>query len=78
MAQRVVAALLDLGGQYRGRRVLVVTHGGPIRAMRAACGDDSAAQPAAGNGEVEEIVVRDGYMRRIHSTCGGLHEQVQG
>jgi probable phosphoglycerate mutase len=78
MAQRVVAALLDLAGQHQGRRLLVVTHGGPMRAMRAACGADSAAQPAAANGEIDEIVVRDGSMRRIHSTCGGLHEQVQG
>src|SRR5262249_51966386 len=78
MADRVVSALLELGVRHPGRRVLVVTHGGPIRAVLAACGLDSRSEPAARNGDVDEIAVLDGRMRWIHSTRGGLHEQVQG
>ncbi len=78
MAERVVAAILELGGRHPGRRALVVTHGGPIRAVLSACGIDPRTRPGARNGEVEEIAVRDGRMRWIHSTRGGLHEQVQG
>jgi broad specificity phosphatase PhoE len=78
MGERVVAALLDLAARYSDRRVLVVTHGGPVRATLAACGVDVRATPGARNGDVEEIAIRDGRMRRIHSTRGGLHQQVQG
>jgi len=70
MAERVVAALLDLADRHSGHRVLVVTHGGPLRATLAACGRDMRTVPAAGNGEVVEIAVRDGRMRRIKSTRG--------
>jgi broad specificity phosphatase PhoE len=78
MAERVVSALLDLGARYPGRRVLVVSHGGPIRAALAACGLDARSEPAARNGDIDELAVRDGRMRWIHSTRGGLHQQVQG
>jgi broad specificity phosphatase PhoE len=64
MAERVVAALLELGDRHAGQRVLVVTHGGPLRAALAACGSDMRTVPAVGNGEIEEIAVRDGRMRR--------------
>jgi probable phosphoglycerate mutase len=64
MAERVVAALLDLADRHAGQRVLVVTHGGPLRATLAACGGDMRTVPAVGNGEIEEIAVRDGRMRR--------------
>jgi len=78
MAERVVAALLDVAERHHGRGVLVVTHGGPIRAVLAACGADIRSRPGARNGQLEEIAVRDGRMRWIHSTRGGLHQQVQG
>jgi broad specificity phosphatase PhoE len=78
MANRVAAALFDLAARYPGRRVLVVTHGGPVRATLAACGVDPRTAPGARNGDVEEIAVRDGRMLRIHSTRGGLHQQIQG
>jgi probable phosphoglycerate mutase len=78
MAQRVVSALLNVAERHAGQRVLVVSHGGPVRATLAACGVDTRAVPSVQNGDVEEIVVRDGRMRRIHSTRGGLHQQVQG
>jgi probable phosphoglycerate mutase len=67
MADRVVAALLDLAARYPGRRVLVVTHGGPVRAALAACGVDVRAAPGVQNGDVEEIAIRGGRMRRIHT-----------
>jgi broad specificity phosphatase PhoE len=63
MAERVVAALLDLADRHAGQRVLVVTHGGPLRAALAACGGDMRTVPAVGNGDIEEIAVRDGRMR---------------
>jgi broad specificity phosphatase PhoE len=63
MAERVVAALLELADRHAGQRVLVVTHGGPLRATLAACGGDMRTVPAVGNGEIEEIAVRDGRMR---------------
>jgi len=76
MAERVVSALHDLGAVYPGRRVLVVTHGGPIRAALAACGLDTGSEPAVRNGDVDEISVRDGRMRWMHSTRGGLHQLI--
>src|SRR5262245_34240054 len=35
LGERVVPALLDLAEQHDGERILVVTHGGPIRAVAA-------------------------------------------
>jgi broad specificity phosphatase PhoE len=78
MAERVVSALLEIAERLAGRRVLVVTHGGPVRATLAACGVDMQTVPGIGNGDIEEIAIRDGRMRRIHSIRGGLHQQVQG
>jgi broad specificity phosphatase PhoE len=77
MAKRVVSSLLEIAARHRGQRVLVVTHGGPVRATLAACGVDMRTAPGVANGDVEEIAVRDGQMRRIHSTRGGLHQQVE-
>jgi broad specificity phosphatase PhoE len=43
MAERVLAALRDIAGRHRRERVLVVTSGGPIRAVEAhLCGADQA------------------------------------
>jgi broad specificity phosphatase PhoE len=78
MAARVVAALLEIGGRDRDGPVLVVTHGGPVRAVLTACGVEVRERPIVGNGDIEEIAIRDGRMRWIHSTRGGLHQQVQG
>jgi probable phosphoglycerate mutase len=63
MAARVVSALGEIAERRVGHRVLVVTHGGPIRATLAACGVDMRMIPAARNGDVEQIAVRDGRMR---------------
>ena len=35
LGERVVAALLELAGRHHGELILVVTHGGPIRAAHA-------------------------------------------
>jgi broad specificity phosphatase PhoE len=78
MAERVVTALLEIAGLYSDERVLVVTHGGPVRVVLTACGVDRDERPSVGNGDVDEIAIRDGRMRWIHSTRGGLHQQVQG
>jgi broad specificity phosphatase PhoE len=78
MGARVVAALLEIADRDPDGRVLVVTHGGPIRATLAACGEDPRARPAVRNGDIDEILVRDGRMRWLHSIRGGLHKQVQG
>src|SRR5262249_57811378 len=58
MAERVVAALLDLAGQHPGLLLLVVTHGGPIRAMLAACGLESRAQTTDRIGAADQTVAR--------------------
>jgi probable phosphoglycerate mutase len=63
MAARVVSALGEIAERLAGHCVLVVTHGGAIRAALAACGVDMRSVPAVRNGEVEQIAVRDGRMR---------------
>jgi broad specificity phosphatase PhoE len=77
MGERVVEALLAIaaGGSSRA---LVVTHGGPMGAVWLACGGTRATWRQAGNCDLDEIAVRDGRMRWIDSTRGGLHQQVQG
>jgi probable phosphoglycerate mutase len=65
MAERVVSSLLEIAESHPGRRVLVVTHGGPVRATLAACGLDVRTAPGVQNGDVQEIAVRDGRMRRV-------------
>ena len=62
MAERVVSSLLEIAARHPRRRVLVVTHGGPVRAVLAACGVDMRTAPAVGNGDVQEIAVQNGRM----------------
>ena len=78
MSRRVVTALLGIAAQHPGERILVVSHGGPLRAVAAACGLEPGSHPNARNGDVAEIAVREGLMRWLDSTRGGLHEQIQG
>jgi uncharacterized phosphatase len=63
VARRVVAALLRIAESHPGGRVLVVSHGGPLRAALAHCGVDPAG--AIGNGQVARIAVRDGLLRQV-------------
>jgi broad specificity phosphatase PhoE len=68
MGARVVAAVLRLAARHPGQTVLVVTHGGSIRACRAtAAGLDYAASRIAAIGsmancEVAELHVADGRL----------------
>ena len=78
MRMRVVEALHRIAAAHAGERVLVVTHGGPMSSTWLACEGERAAWVRAGNCDVDEIAVLDGRMRWIHSTRGGLHQQIQG
>ena len=68
MGERVVAAVLRLATRHPGQTVLIVTHGGSIRACRAtAAGLDYAASRVSAIGsmancEVTELHVADGRL----------------
>jgi probable phosphoglycerate mutase len=68
MGERVVAAVLRLAARHHRQTVLIVTHGGSIRACRAtAAGLDYAASRVAAIGsmancEVAELHVADGRL----------------
>ena len=68
MGERVVAAVLGLAARHPGETVLIVTHGGSIRACRAtAAGLDYAASRVAAIGsmancEVAQLHVADGRL----------------
>jgi probable phosphoglycerate mutase len=70
MGERVVAAVLRLAARHPGETVLIVTHGGSIRACRAtAAGLDYAASRVSAIGsmancEVAELHVADGRLAR--------------
>jgi broad specificity phosphatase PhoE len=78
MAARVEAAVLSIAATDTDSRLLVVTHGGPLRALWTAAGGQRPAWVNAGNCDLDEVVVERGQMRWIHSSRGGLHQQVQG
>jgi broad specificity phosphatase PhoE len=70
MSARVVAALLELATANDGARLLVVSHGGPIRAAAAAADGVSYAEarrrsPVVGNATVLELAVESGKLRRL-------------
>lgn len=65
MAERVLAALADVAGAHPDGRVLVVTSGGPIRAVQARIRnvDQAIARrdlPTVANCELVEVAIRDG------------------
>jgi broad specificity phosphatase PhoE len=64
MAERVVAALHEIAARHAGR-ILVVTHGGAMRAVWTASGGAPDERPHVGNCHVHQLVVEDGAMRRI-------------
>jgi probable phosphoglycerate mutase len=70
MGERVVAAVVRIAEAHPGQTLLVVTHGGSIRACRAsAAGLDYAASRvntigSMGNCEVAELHVADGRLAR--------------
>jgi broad specificity phosphatase PhoE len=70
MAERVVAALHDIADRHPDGCVLVVTHGGPVRAVGARC--EGIAQleyrrkvPVVENCRLSRMAVEKGAMRRI-------------
>jgi probable phosphoglycerate mutase len=70
MADRVVAALLELAVAHRGERILAVTHGGPMRAASAFADRVSYAEarrrsPVVGNTAVLEFAVEANALRRL-------------
>ncbi len=78
MAARVVDALADIARRHPGESVLAVSHGGPLRAASTACRLGHDEWISAGNCDYDVLVVEAGQMRRLDSTRGGLHQQVQG
>jgi broad specificity phosphatase PhoE len=79
MGLRVLEALDAIASAHPAERILVVTHGGPMRAVWLASGGAWGSRPRYANCELEAIAVEPGRIRRIDSGGGGgLHQQVQG
>jgi broad specificity phosphatase PhoE len=67
---RIVSALRDIAARHPGQRVLVVGHGGTVRAVRAFVEGVSVVEsrgrsPAIGNCEVFRVVTEDGTWRGL-------------
>jgi broad specificity phosphatase PhoE len=60
MRVRVVAALHRIAEEHPGGRVLVVTHGGPVRSLLIECGLDE--QGPIGNCALYEVQLQDGRL----------------
>jgi broad specificity phosphatase PhoE len=58
MRERVLAALRRIADAHPAGRVLVVTHGGPMRALLVECGLDGRGP--IGNCSLHEVRIRDG------------------
>jgi probable phosphoglycerate mutase len=70
MAERIVAALLELAALHDGERILAVTHGGPMRAASAFADRVTYAEarrrsPVVGNTAVLEFAVEAGALRLL-------------
>lgn len=70
MTDRVLRAVDEIAAEHEGGRVLVVSHGGPIRALKAlAAGldypSDRRSVPRTDNCEVCVIAIEDGAVRGI-------------
>lgn len=63
MAERVVGALLRIAETHPGERVLVVSHGGPLRRVLAHCELDSDG--LIGNCHVVRVEAVDGRLRGV-------------
>jgi probable phosphoglycerate mutase len=68
MAARVTAALLDIAVRHRLGSVLVMTHGGPIRAVLRACDADPAGPIE--NCDVSRVVIDGASLRHLGWVSG--------
>ena len=71
MAERIVAAMSQIAGAHPGEHVLVVTHGGCVRAVHAtALGITFHAHrstaPVEPNARLSAVVIENGAMRLSH------------
>jgi broad specificity phosphatase PhoE len=69
MAERVVAAVRRIAAGHEGGSVLVVSHGGPIRALHAAAlgldvSEHRRLRPVEPNARLSQIAVEDGRIAR--------------
>jgi broad specificity phosphatase PhoE len=63
LAERVLSALRQIAERHPGGTVLVVSHGGPLRAVLRRCAVDGLERIA--NCHVSRIAVEDGILRSI-------------
>jgi broad specificity phosphatase PhoE len=69
MADRVVAVVRRIAAEHKGGSVLVVAHGGPIRALHAAAlgldvSEHRRLQPVEPNARLSRLTVEDGTFAR--------------
>ena len=64
LSERVVAAVRRIAEAHPRGHVLVVTHGGALRALRHAAGGDLGA-PVVRNGQVLKMAIRDSTFARL-------------
>lgn len=62
MAARVLHAVQEIGAEHPGEAVVVVTHGGPLRALLRSCG--AAADGPIANCHVVRLTQEDGVLLR--------------
>jgi broad specificity phosphatase PhoE len=70
MAERVVAAVGEIAARHDGGCVLVVSHGGPLRAVKAPAAEMSYADyrlrhPVEPNAVLSAVAVQDGRIRAV-------------
>jgi broad specificity phosphatase PhoE len=70
MRARVLAALLELAAAHEGDEILVVSHGGPVRAAYALADRITHAEarrrgPVVANAFMARFAVEDGKLRRV-------------
>ena len=70
MAERVIGALRTIAGDHPDGRVLVISHGGPIRAIHAAAEgvairDYRRLRPVEPNARLSAVAVENGRLTRL-------------
>ena len=63
MDRRVVSAMRRVAEHHEGERVLVVSHGGPVRSVLRHCGETNLG--TVENCHVAKLEFRDGALRRV-------------